>query len=121
MIRYACIVAAFLTLASASSHAGAGRGVEGEGKSPLPEAWDYAPAMKKVAAKFRGVEGVVIHVGGSMTIANPYGTWARSGKGKTAEDVAILKWMHTETKDKRDGWWLCRTELVNSPTLPRAA
>ena len=30
--------------------------------------------MKKVAAKFKGKEGVVIHVGGSMTIANPYAT-----------------------------------------------
>ena len=80
-------------------------------EEPLPEAWDYAAPMKKVAAKFRGTEGVVIHLGGSMTIANPYGTWPRSGKGKTPEDTAILKWMHTEAKDKTDGWWLCRTEL----------
>ncbi len=80
---------------------------------PANEGWDYVAPMRKVAAKFRGNEGVVLHVGGSMTIANPYGTWARSGKGKTTDDVAILKWMHTETKDKRDGWWLCRTELVN--------
>lgn len=79
--------------------------------APLPEGWDYVAPMKKVAAKFNGQEGVVLHVGGSMTIANPYGTWARSGKGKTADDVAILKWMHTEAKDKTDGWWLCRTEL----------
>jgi hypothetical protein len=81
-------------------------------KTALPEGWDYAGPMKKIAAKFRGTEGVVLHVGGSMTIANPYGTWARSGKGKTPEDVAVLKWMHTDTKDKRDGWWLCRTEVV---------
>jgi lysophospholipase L1-like esterase len=67
--------------------------------------------MKKVAGKFKGNEGVVIHVGGSMTIANPYGSWPRNGKGKTPEDTAILKWMHTEAKDKTDGWWLCRTEL----------
>src|SRR5262245_5881273 len=85
----------------------------GRGDAPLPEAWYYAGAMKKVAAKFRGNEGVVLHVGGSMTIANPYGTWARSGKGRTPDDLAILKWMHTDTKDKRDGWWLCRTEVVN--------
>jgi type 1 glutamine amidotransferase/lysophospholipase L1-like esterase len=82
-------------------------------KTVLPESWDYAGPMKKVAARFRGNEGVVLHVGGSMTIANPYGTWARSGKGKTDADLAILKWMHTDTKDKRDGWWLCRTEVVN--------
>jgi gluconolactonase len=80
-------------------------------EEPLPESWDYAAPMKKVAAKFRGTEGVVIHIGGSMTIANPYGSWPRNGKGKTEEDTAILKWMHTEAKDKTDGWWLCRTEL----------
>jgi len=80
--------------------------------TPLPEGWNYELPMKKIAAKFRGKEGVVLHVGGSMTIANPYGTWARSGKGKSPEDTAILKWMHTDTKDQRDGWWLCRTEVV---------
>src|ERR1051325_7304497 len=79
---------------------------------PLAEAWDYAPAMKKVAAKFKGNEGVVIHVGGSMTIANPYTDWPRNGKGKTPADEAILKWMHTNAKDKKDGWWLCRMEVV---------
>ena len=77
----------------------------------LPEGWDYSGPMKKVAARFKGNEGVVLHVGGSMTIANPYGTWARSGKGKTPEQVAILKWMHTDKRDKSDGWWLCRTEV----------
>src|SRR5262245_876998 len=81
--------------------------------APLSEGWDYAGPMKKVAARFRGREGVVLHVGGSMTIANPYGTWARSGRGKTPQDVAVLKWMHTDTKGKRDGWWLCRTEVVH--------
>ena len=77
----------------------------------LAESWDYVPAMKKVAARFAGNEGVVLHVGGSMTIANPYTTWARSGKGKSPRDEAILKWMHAGTNDNSDGWWLCRTEL----------
>jgi len=75
------------------------------------EEWDYAAPMKKVSAGFRGREGVVLHVGGSMTIANPYTTWARSGKGKTAEDQAILTWMHAGKNDPSDGWWLCRTEV----------
>jgi GDSL-like Lipase/Acylhydrolase family len=79
--------------------------------APLAESWDYVPAMKLVAAKFAGNEGVVLHVGGSMTIANPYTTWARSGKGKSPRDEAILKWMHAGKNDKSDGWWLCRTEL----------
>ncbi len=87
------------------------RAAEPERVQPLPEAWDYAPAMKKVAAKFKGTEGVVLHVGGSMTIANPYTSWATSGKGKTEADTAILKWMHAGAKNKTDGWWLCRTEV----------
>jgi hypothetical protein len=58
-------------------------------KSPLAEKWDYVPPMKKVAARFQGNEGVVMHVGASDTIANPYTTWARQGKGKTSEDLAV--------------------------------
>jgi len=46
-----------------------------------------------------------------MTIANPYTTWSRSGKGKSPEDQTILKWMHAGQNDKTDGWWLCRTEI----------
>lgn len=84
-----------------------------DAEKPIAESWDYAPAMKKVAAKFKGKEGVVLHIGDSMTIANPYGTWARSGKGKTPADEAILKWMHTGANDPNDGWWLCRTEVVS--------
>jgi len=33
---------------------------------------DYTDAMKKVAAKFTGKEGVVIHLGDSITYANQY-------------------------------------------------
>src|SRR4051794_24631648 len=35
-----------------------------------------------------------------VALANPYGTWPRTGKGKTPEDAAVLKWMHTDAKDK---------------------
>jgi hypothetical protein len=85
----------------------------GKIESPLAEKWDYAAAMKRVGARFKGNEGVVIHVGASDTIANPYTTWARQGKGKTAQDEAVLKWMHTNANDKTDGWWLCRHEVVS--------
>jgi hypothetical protein len=85
--------------------------VQAPPSGPLPEDWEYAAAMKKAAARFAGQEGVVIHVGGSMTIANPYSTWARSGKGKSAEDRAVLQWMHAGQNDKTDGWWLCRAEI----------
>ncbi|MEK6237455.1 MAG: SGNH/GDSL hydrolase family protein [Planctomycetales bacterium] len=75
---------------------------------PLPQQHDYAVAMKKVASKFQGVEGVVLHVGDSITYANPHGQWARFGKGKTAADQAVLKWMHAGANNETDGWWLCR-------------
>jgi len=97
-----CLIVLFASSATGSAQQPA---------TPLSETWDYVVPMKKIAARFRGHQGVVIHLGGSMTIANPYGTWARSGKGHTDDDKAILKWMHTERKDKSDGWWLCRTEV----------
>src|SRR5262249_39524618 len=34
-------------------------------------------------------------------------------EGKTGGEEAVLKWMHTDAKDKTDGWWLCRQELVS--------
>lgn len=75
---------------------------------PIAEPWDYAPAMRQVAARGMGRPGVVLHVGDSMTYSNPYGQWARHGAGKTADDKAALEWMHTGADDDRDGWWLCR-------------
>ncbi len=68
--------------------------------------WDYARAMKQVAAKFRGRPGVVLHVGDSITYSNPYGQWARHGEGRTDEDRAALAWMHAGADDDTDGWWL---------------
>jgi hypothetical protein len=64
--------------------------------------------MKKVAAKFQGRPGVVLHVGDSITYANPYGQWARSGAGKTEQDKAILTWMHSGADNDTDGWHLAR-------------
>ncbi|HEY7424005.1 MAG TPA: SGNH/GDSL hydrolase family protein [Gemmataceae bacterium] len=76
--------------------------VRGDEK-PLPH---YAAAMKKVIGKFRGRSGVVLHIGDSITYANPYGQWPRSGEGKTEADKAILRWMHTGADNDTDGWWL---------------
>jgi hypothetical protein len=75
---------------------------------PLEQSWDYAPAMKRVTAKFHGRPGVVLHVGDSITYANPYGQWARAGAGQTADDKAALAWMHTGADNDTDGWWLAR-------------
>jgi lysophospholipase L1-like esterase len=75
---------------------------------PIAQEWEYAAAMKKVAAGFRGREGVVLHVGDSITHANPYGQWASHGEGRSDEDKALLAWMHAGKNDDTDGWYLAR-------------
>jgi lysophospholipase L1-like esterase len=75
-------------------------------ESPLPQGWDYAAAMKQVVAKGHGRPGVVLHVGDSITYANPYSAWARAGEGRTEADRQVLKWMHAGANDDTDGWHL---------------
>jgi|SRR5579862_236673 len=71
---------------------------------------DYAETMKKVASKFTGKDGVVIHLGDSITYANQYGGWARGGKGRTPQEDAALKWMHCNDNNDSDGWYLARVD-----------
>jgi hypothetical protein len=80
------------------------------GESPLPQARDYAEAMGAVARRGRGRPGVVLHVGNSITHANPYGQWARAGEGRSVEDRAARAWMHAGADDGSDGWWLARAD-----------
>ena len=75
---------------------------------PLIQKWDYAAAMKKVAGNFKGMPGVILHIGDSITYSNPYGQWARSGQGKSEADRTILKWMNSGKDDDSDGWYLAR-------------
>jgi len=75
---------------------------------PLPPTWEYAEAMQNVARRGNGRPGVVLHVGDSITHANPYGQWARRGQGQTDEDREALAWMHMGAEDDTDGWWLSR-------------
>ena len=89
--------------------AGAASGVVAE-ETPLPQAWDYARAMQEVATRGTGREGLVLHVGDSITYANPYGQWARAGEGRSPEDLAALAWMHAGADDDGDGWWLARVD-----------
>ena len=77
-------------------------------EKPLPQDFDYATAMRKAAANFKGNPGVVLHVGDSITYSNPYGQWARNGLGKTEADKSILKWMHAGADNDSDGWYLAR-------------
>ncbi len=77
---------------------------------PIAEGWDYSTAMRKVAAQFKGKPGVVLHLGDSITHANPYGQWARGGEGRTPRDRAVLQWMHTGKNNDLDGWYLAAVD-----------
>jgi lysophospholipase L1-like esterase len=74
------------------------------------ESWDYAPAMRAVAKHFTGPQGVVLHLGDSITYASPYTAWARGGEGKTAADTAVLRWSHCGEETDRDGWYLAHVD-----------
>jgi lysophospholipase L1-like esterase len=97
-----CVIVAVAALLSACSAASA--------FELTREDWDYVEPMKEVAATFTGTAGVVLHLGDSITYANPYGQWARYGKGKTAEDKAVLRWMHVNKRNKLDGWHLAAVD-----------
>jgi hypothetical protein len=85
------------------------------------ESWDYVPAMRKVAQKFTGTEGVVLHLGDSITYASPYTAWARGGAGKTKEDEAILRWSHCGEENDRDGWYLAHVDLPKGGSYTAAS
>lgn len=72
--------------------------------------WDYTEPMKKASSKFAGKEGIVLHVGDSMTYSNNYSRWARKGQGKTERDQAICRWTHAGADDDSDGWWLSQID-----------
>jgi lysophospholipase L1-like esterase len=75
-----------------------------------PHDRDYAAAMKAVVAKGHGRPGVVLHVGDSITYANPYSAWARAGAGHTDADKQALEWMHAGASDDTDGWHLASSD-----------
>jgi len=67
--------------------------------------------MKAVAARGAAMDpptrpGVVLHVGDSITYANPYSAWALRGQGHSPDDAATLKWMHAGARDDTDGFHL---------------
>jgi hypothetical protein len=70
----------------------------------------YVSRAKEITAGFKGTPGVVLHVGDSITHANPYGQWARFGEGQTEDDKAVLKWMHTGKGNELDGWHLAAVD-----------
>ncbi|HYF52541.1 MAG TPA: SGNH/GDSL hydrolase family protein [Planctomycetota bacterium] len=74
------------------------------------DARDYAAAMKAVAKKFTGTPGVFLHLGDSITHANPYTAWARHGGGKSEEEKAFLKWSHCGGEKQKDGYHLASVD-----------
>lgn len=76
------------------------------------ESNDYALAMKRIAAKFRGKPGIYLHLGDSLTYANPNTAWAREGRGHTPEEEAFLKWSHGGEKSDADGWHLASVDVL---------
>jgi hypothetical protein len=61
-------------------------------------------------------DGFVIHIGDSITYANPYGAWARYGSGKTTADNDICNWMRAGvwgdgTNNSTNGWYLAAYDV----------
>lgn len=90
--------------------------VAGCSRTPEPEAfpqdWELTGAMRDVARRFKGKPGVVLHVGDSITLDAAYAAWPLSGRGRSAGDDAVLRWLHAGARDERDGWWLCSNRLA---------
>ncbi len=80
------------------------------------DAWESGPGgwvdyCQGLYTAWSGTAGFVVHLGDSITYANPFGQWARYGSGKTAEDVAVCNWMHSDvwgdgTNNSANGWYL---------------
>lgn len=60
----------------------------------VTETWDWVTQCQAYHAGFSGNTGVVLHFGDSITYANQYTAWIRGKTGATAEDTAIMSWMH---------------------------
>jgi GDSL-like Lipase/Acylhydrolase family len=77
-------------------------------EKPIIETWDYVSQAKIVSEKFQGHAGVVLHIGDGLTCNNSYGQWARFGKQHSDTEKSALEWMHCDSKNTRDGWYLCK-------------
>ncbi len=85
------------------------------------DAWEtgangWVEHCQAVRSGWSGTSGLVVHVGDSITYANPYGSWARYGSGKTAEDANVCAWMHSDvwgdgTNNSANGWYLAAYDV----------
>ncbi|MGH7142678.1 MAG: SGNH/GDSL hydrolase family protein [Planctomycetota bacterium] len=81
-----------------------------------PEDWDYTAAARRTLQRFTGASGMVLHCGDSITVSDRYGQWAQKGRGHTAADAAILRWMHCGANDNTDGWFLASDPISEMAT-----
>jgi lysophospholipase L1-like esterase len=96
---------AFILTLCASAHA------EQYALQASKESYDYAPAMKEVAKKFKGTQGVIVLMGDSITYANQNTAWALAGAGQSAEVKAFLKWSHAGERNDLDGYHNARVDM----------
>ncbi len=74
------------------------------------DTWESAwitNAKNVIATPVSGITktvGKVLQVGDSMTFSFAYGSWARSGIGRTTTDQIAIDWMHAGAFDITDGW-----------------
>jgi lysophospholipase L1-like esterase len=85
------------------------------------ETWDYAPTVQAISARFTGDAGKVVPMGDSITYANQAGKWARSGVGRSADELSLAHWMHAELNDRRNGWWLAANDQPDSRSWTAAS
>lgn len=68
------------------------------------EPYDWAPSMRELTKNFKGKPGMVLRLGDSITYANPGSAYLRAGKGRSAEQLEVCKWMNAG--EKGSGIWL---------------
>jgi lysophospholipase L1-like esterase len=93
------------------------------GMAVITEDWDWAAAMRAVAAQGRekNREGVVLSLGDSLTYANQSTRWARNPQGGTPEEKTLLAWSHAGRKDDFDGWHLASLDAPGGGRSETAA
>jgi hypothetical protein len=65
--------------------------------------------MRRVAARFTGMQGVFLHLGDSLTFADQNTAWARRGRDHDAAVAVFLEWSRGGARDATDGTWPPRT------------
>jgi hypothetical protein len=98
-MRWTLAVVAFLLVA----HSGVAQEAVSRGQK---EAYDWAPAMQKLTRDFKGKPGMVLRLGDSITYANPGSAYLRYGKGRSADELAVCRWMNAAETGKSSGVWL---------------